>query len=256
MPDRLRDFSSCNAGYWIDEFHLDGLRLGRHPVDHDQHEEHVLKPIVAARAKRRGRVDLRVAKTNRMETRLARPIADGAYGLDALWNDDFHHSAMVALTGRAEAYYSDTARAAGSSSRRRIRLPVQDSSYACSAFGAAPRRGAAGICLHRVHSAITTRWRTPRAGCGAPVDEPRPWRAMTAPAAAAARHTDVVSGAGVLRLGAVPLFRLISNRVLSAAVRAGAVSSSAISERPPRFATRPAADPGRSNLSQQNSSIQ
>jgi maltooligosyltrehalose trehalohydrolase len=30
------------------------------------------------------------------------------YGLDALWNDDFHHSAMVALTGRSEAYYSDT----------------------------------------------------------------------------------------------------------------------------------------------------
>src|SRR5262249_35756148 len=29
-------------------------------------------------------------------------------GLDALWNDDFHHSAMVALTGRAEAYYSDS----------------------------------------------------------------------------------------------------------------------------------------------------
>ena len=37
-----------------------------------------------------------------------RPTADGGYGLDALWNDDFHHSAMVALTGRAEAYYSDT----------------------------------------------------------------------------------------------------------------------------------------------------
>src|SRR3954464_8284295 len=32
----------------------------------------------------------------------------GGYGLDAVWNDDFHHSAMVALTGRAEAYYSDT----------------------------------------------------------------------------------------------------------------------------------------------------
>ncbi|MGH8046172.1 MAG: DUF3459 domain-containing protein, partial [Chthoniobacterales bacterium] len=29
------------------------------------------------------------------------------YGLDAMWNDDFHHSAMVALTGRSEAYYSD-----------------------------------------------------------------------------------------------------------------------------------------------------
>src|SRR5581483_11422871 len=33
---------------------------------------------------------------------------DGGSGLDAVWNDDFHHAAMVALTGRAEAYYSDT----------------------------------------------------------------------------------------------------------------------------------------------------
>ena len=38
-----------------------------------------------------------------------RPVGDGGYGLDALWNDDFHHSAMVALTGRAEAYYGDYA---------------------------------------------------------------------------------------------------------------------------------------------------
>jgi maltooligosyltrehalose trehalohydrolase len=29
------------------------------------------------------------------------------YGLDGLWNDDFHHSAIVALTGRNEAYYTD-----------------------------------------------------------------------------------------------------------------------------------------------------
>jgi maltooligosyltrehalose trehalohydrolase len=33
--------------------------------------------------------------------------AEGGYGLDALWNDDFHHSAVVALTGHNEAYYSD-----------------------------------------------------------------------------------------------------------------------------------------------------
>src|SRR6185436_13154064 len=29
------------------------------------------------------------------------------YELDAVWNDDFHHSATVALTGRNEAYYTD-----------------------------------------------------------------------------------------------------------------------------------------------------
>jgi maltooligosyltrehalose trehalohydrolase len=37
---------------------------------------------------------------------LARPRTTGGYGLDALWNDDFHHAARVAATGRAEAYYS------------------------------------------------------------------------------------------------------------------------------------------------------
>jgi maltooligosyltrehalose trehalohydrolase len=31
----------------------------------------------------------------------------GGYGLDAVWNDDFHHSAVVALTGNNEAYYTD-----------------------------------------------------------------------------------------------------------------------------------------------------
>src|SRR5262249_45066056 len=41
------------------------------------------------------------------ERKLVRPSRDGGYGLDALWNDDFHHSALVALTGRREAYYSD-----------------------------------------------------------------------------------------------------------------------------------------------------
>src|SRR5690606_26079812 len=41
------------------------------------------------------------------DIRLVQPIGEGGQGLDALWNDDFHHSACVALTGRNEAYYSD-----------------------------------------------------------------------------------------------------------------------------------------------------
>jgi maltooligosyltrehalose trehalohydrolase len=35
------------------------------------------------------------------------PPEEGGYGLDSVWNDDFHHSAIVGLTGRAEAYYRD-----------------------------------------------------------------------------------------------------------------------------------------------------
>src|SRR5205814_1888145 len=56
----------------------------------------------------RGRATIVVAENEPQDTRLVRPESEGGYGLDALWNDDFHHSAIVALTGRSEAYYSDT----------------------------------------------------------------------------------------------------------------------------------------------------
>jgi maltooligosyltrehalose trehalohydrolase len=48
-----------------------------------------------------------VAENEPQETRLVRKPANGGYGVDALWNDDYHHSASVALTGRREAYYHD-----------------------------------------------------------------------------------------------------------------------------------------------------
>src|SRR5262249_19710716 len=41
------------------------------------------------------------------QSSLARSRSNGGVGLDGLWNDDFHHSAHVALTGHNEAYYSD-----------------------------------------------------------------------------------------------------------------------------------------------------
>jgi maltooligosyltrehalose trehalohydrolase len=61
-----------------------------------------------ARAAAQERSIVLIAENEPQEARLVRPLEESGYGLDALWNDDFHHSAMVALTGRAEAYYSDT----------------------------------------------------------------------------------------------------------------------------------------------------
>jgi maltooligosyltrehalose trehalohydrolase len=105
----VREFFVQNAGYWIGEFHLDGLRLDATQSIFDSSDEHILAAIgTCARASAAGRSILVVAENESQETRLVRPIEDGGYGLDALWNDDFHHSAMVAVTGRAEAYYSDT----------------------------------------------------------------------------------------------------------------------------------------------------
>src|SRR5207248_10984727 len=53
------------------------------------------------------RQTLIVAENEPQDANLVRPREEGGCGLDALWNDDLHHTAMVALTGHNDAYYSD-----------------------------------------------------------------------------------------------------------------------------------------------------
>ena len=59
------------------------------------------------RAAAEGRETILVGENEPQQIRLVQPRERGGYGLDALWNDDFHHSAMVAISGRNEAYYTD-----------------------------------------------------------------------------------------------------------------------------------------------------
>jgi maltooligosyltrehalose trehalohydrolase len=107
-PVPAREHFVANAGYWIDEFHFDGLRLDATQDIHDASSEHVLRSIVdRVRTAANGRRTYIVAENEPQETRLARPWTQDGYGIDALWNDDFHHTAYVALTGRREAYYTD-----------------------------------------------------------------------------------------------------------------------------------------------------
>ena len=104
----VREFFIANAGYWIDEFHLDGLRLDATQQIFDSSNDHVLAAIGRrVRETANGRSTYIVAENEAQDSKLVRQPEQGGYGLDALWNDDFHHSAMVALTGHTEAYYSD-----------------------------------------------------------------------------------------------------------------------------------------------------
>ncbi len=105
----VREFFIENAGYWIDEFHLDGLRLDATQQIYDRSPDHVLAAAVQrARTMAGGRPIFIVAENEPQNTKLIHPVEAGGFGVDALWNDDFHHAATVALTGRAEAYYADT----------------------------------------------------------------------------------------------------------------------------------------------------
>jgi maltooligosyltrehalose trehalohydrolase len=104
----VREFFVANAAYWIKEYHLDGLRFDATQNIYDESKEHILAVIARGVRDAGGpRQGILVAENEPQNTQLIRTPARGGYGLDGLWNDDFHHSAMVAATGMRGAYYTD-----------------------------------------------------------------------------------------------------------------------------------------------------
>jgi maltooligosyltrehalose trehalohydrolase len=103
-----REFFIENACYWIAEYRLDGLRLDATQSMHDRRPVHVLGELAGrARAAAGRRKIVLIGENEPQDVRALAAPERGGYGLDALWSDDFHHSARVALTGRREAYYTD-----------------------------------------------------------------------------------------------------------------------------------------------------
>ena len=90
-PPPARAFFVENAGYWIDEFHFDGLRLDATQDIHDASPEHVVADIdPRARARRPARArSTSSPRTSRRTRRSSAIRRSGGYGVDALWNDDY-----------------------------------------------------------------------------------------------------------------------------------------------------------------------
>src|SRR5437870_518745 len=106
--DPVREFFITNGRYWIDEFHFDRFRFDATQEVKDESDEYIIGAIGrAAREAARPREIILIAENERQEAKLIRPRQKGGDDLDAVWNDDFHHSAVVALTGKREAYYND-----------------------------------------------------------------------------------------------------------------------------------------------------
>jgi maltooligosyltrehalose trehalohydrolase len=104
----VREFILSNACYWIEEFHLDGLRLDAACNIPDHSERHILEELVErTRAAAGQRHIILIAEDEQQHSTWLRKRERGGFGLDAMWNDDFHHAAAVALTGRRHAYFFD-----------------------------------------------------------------------------------------------------------------------------------------------------
>src|SRR5205085_5608008 len=104
----VREFFITNGRYWIEEFHFDGYRFDATQSIHDASDDYIVGAIQRmARAAAPERNLILVTENEPQETKLVRPREEGGDDLNGLWNDDWHHSAIVALTGRNEAYYTD-----------------------------------------------------------------------------------------------------------------------------------------------------
>jgi maltooligosyltrehalose trehalohydrolase len=104
----VRELFITNGRYWIEEFHFDGFRFDATQSIFDCSEEFIIGEVGrAARAAAGKRSIVLIAENEKQEAKMTRSRSEGGDDLDGLWNDDWHHAALVALTGRNEAYYSD-----------------------------------------------------------------------------------------------------------------------------------------------------
>jgi maltooligosyltrehalose trehalohydrolase len=103
-----RDFFLQNACAWLTEYHFDGLRFDATQNLFDASKDHICTALTrAAREATRGRDILLIAENEPADLRCVTPLEKGGHGMDLVWVDDFHHSARVGLSGKAEAYTHD-----------------------------------------------------------------------------------------------------------------------------------------------------
>jgi len=109
----VRHFMRENVRQWIQDYRFDGLRFDATQALPDTSPTHIVQELTeygrGVAAPRRIFVS---AENEPQDTAFVR-VADGDAGVDSIWNEDWHHSAFVALTGRREAYFTDYRGTAG-----------------------------------------------------------------------------------------------------------------------------------------------
>lgn len=106
----VRNYFIQNALYWFEQFHFDALRLDASDHIVDMNARHFLQELseaVATCSARQGRKFYLTAENDLSDVRVVRDREQGGYGIDAQWNDGFHHCVHTLLTGEQIGYYKD-----------------------------------------------------------------------------------------------------------------------------------------------------
>jgi maltooligosyltrehalose trehalohydrolase len=108
--DEVRAFLIGNALMWLRDYHIDGLRLDAVHALEDHRAVHFLEELAVAvddLSAATGRSLTLIAESDLNDPRLITTRQAGGHGLDAQWNDDFHHAVHAAVTGERQGYYGD-----------------------------------------------------------------------------------------------------------------------------------------------------
>ena len=106
----VRNYFIKNALYWLENYHIDGLRLDAIQAIYDSSAKHILQEMaqkVEELSQQVGRKLYLIAESDLNDVRVIRPPELGGYGIDAQWSDDFHHSLRTVLTKESGGYYAD-----------------------------------------------------------------------------------------------------------------------------------------------------
>ena len=108
--NHVRRFLADNALMWLRDYHFDGLRLDAVHAFVDNSAIHFLEFLaseVEALSARLGKHLVLIAESDLNAPCIVRSREANGYGIDAQWNDDFHHALHTVITGERKGYYED-----------------------------------------------------------------------------------------------------------------------------------------------------
>jgi maltooligosyltrehalose trehalohydrolase len=108
--DEVRRFFCDNALMWLRDYRVDGLRLDAIHAIFDASAIPFLEQLgveVHGLEAEVGRHLVVIAESDLNQPQIVTPREAGGIGLDAQWNDDFHHALHTVLTGEASGYLVD-----------------------------------------------------------------------------------------------------------------------------------------------------
>lgn len=106
----IREYFIQNSLYWLETYHLDGLRIDATHAIIDQSAKHFLQELserVHEFSRDKQHPYYVIAESDLNEVRTILPFEKGGYNFRAQWNDDFHHALHSILTNERTGYYED-----------------------------------------------------------------------------------------------------------------------------------------------------